>query len=114
MYYKRLDLMENIDPKQFEKLLTSGEKIVVMFYADWCPYCKRFKPIFESSISRHKKIGITINEDENPMWDRFAISAVPTVIAFDGNRIVGRKDAKMGVGLEKQDIDSMLKELKWN
>ena len=48
------------------------------------------------------------------MWDRFAIPAVPTVIAFDGNKIVARKDAKMGVGLNKSDIDSMLNELKWN
>jgi hypothetical protein len=48
------------------------------------------------------------------MWDKFAISAVPTVIAFEGNKIVARKDARMGIGLEKSDIDSLLQELNWN
>lgn len=107
-------IMENIEPEQFEKLLSSGEKTLAMFYADWCPFCRRFKPVFESAKSKYKKIEIKLNEDENPMWDRFAIPAVPTVIAFDGNKIVARKDAKMGVGLDKSDIDSMLNELKWN
>ena len=106
--------METIDSKQLDKLLSTGQKTVAMFYADWCPFCKRFKPVFESVNSKYKKILLKLNEDENPMWDKFAISAVPTVIAFEGNKIVARKDAKMGIGLEKSDIDSLLQELKWN
>ncbi len=106
--------METIDSEQLDKLLSTGQKTVAMFYADWCPFCKRFKPVFESVNSKYKKILLKLNEDENPMWDKFAISAVPTVIAFEGNKIVARKDAKMGVGLEKSDIDSLLQELKWN
>jgi thioredoxin 1 len=106
--------METIDSEQLDKLLSTGQKTVAMFYADWCPFCKRFKPVFESVNSKYKKILLKLNEDENPMWDKFAISAVPTVIAFEGNKIVARKDAKMGIGLEKSDIDSLLQELKWN
>ena len=106
--------MESKDSEQLDKLLSSGQKTVAMFYADWCPFCKRFKPVFESVKSKYKKIQLELNEDENPMWDKFAILAVPTVIAFEGNKIVARKDARMGVGLEKSDIDSLLQELKWN
>jgi thiol-disulfide isomerase/thioredoxin len=106
--------MESKDSEQLDKLLSSGQKTVAMFYADWCPFCKRFKPVFESVKSKYKKIQLELNEDENPMWDKFAISAVPTVIAFEGNKIVARKDARMGFGLEKSDIDSLLQELKWN
>jgi thiol-disulfide isomerase/thioredoxin len=106
--------METIDSGQLDKLLSRGQKTVAMFYADWCPFCKRFKPVFESVNSKYKKVLLKLNEDENPMWDKFAISAVPTVIAFEGNKIVARKDAKMGIGLEKSDIDSLLQELKWN
>ena len=106
--------METIESEQLDKLLSTGQKTVAMFYADWCPFCKRFKPVFESVNSKYKKILLKLNEDENPMWDKFAISAVPTVIAFEGNKIVARKDAKMGIGLEKSDIDSLLQKLKWN
>jgi thioredoxin 1 len=106
--------MESEESEQLDKLLSSGQKSVAMFYADWCPFCKRFKPVFESVKSKYKKIQLKLNEDENPMWDKFAISAVPTVIAFEGNKIVARKDARMGIGLEKSDIDSLLQELNWN
>lgn len=31
--------MENLQPNQFEDILSSQEKALVMFYADWCPFC---------------------------------------------------------------------------
>ena len=86
-----------------------------MFYADWCPFCQKFKPSFESlakiannNISFYASM---INDDDNPLWDRFSINAVPTLIAFDGNEIISRRDSKMGIGLNKTDIDSILIEI---
>ena len=52
-----------------------------------------------------------VNDDENPLWDRFSINAVPTLLAFDKGKIISRRDAKMGVGLSQSDLDSLLKEI---
>lgn len=111
--------MDHLEPGDFDKLLSprSGQKAVVMIYADWCSFCQRFKPVFESAlasaaVAKYGFFGAKLNEDENPLWDRFSINAVPTVIAFDGGRIAARKDAKMGVGLGKADLDSLLKSLR--
>ena len=88
-----------------------------MFYADWCPFCQRFKPIFESASTTkpasngYKFYESKVNDDDNPLWDRFSISAVPTLIAFDKGKIISRIDAKMGVGLNESDLDSILKEV---
>jgi thioredoxin 1 len=109
--------MEHLEPNQFDNLLSSKEKALVMFYADWCPFCQRFKPIFESAISTMSiNNGYTlyeskVNDDDNPLWDRFSIFAVPTLLAFDKGKIISRRDAKMGVGLNQSDLDSMLKEI---
>ena len=106
--------MEHLEPDQFDKLLSSGDKALVMFYADWCPFCQRFMPIYESTVAAskstasYKMYGAKINEDSNPLWDRFSINAVPTIIAFYKGKIVSRRDAKMGVGLDKSDLDSIL------
>lgn len=44
-------------PRTFESFTTSpppslkpanGEVIIALFYADWCPHCVEFKPIFDS------------------------------------------------------------------
>ena len=105
--------MENLQPNQFEDL-SSQEKSLVMFYADWCPFCRKFKPIFETyanSVSRSKLkfYESSIDEDDNPLWERFSIEAVPTIIAFDKGKIVSRRDAKMGIGLNKSDFDTIIK-----
>ena len=51
-----------------------------------------------------------IVDDNNPLWERFSIDAVPTIIAFEKGEIISRRDAKMGIGLVKSDLDSILKE----
>jgi thioredoxin 1 len=107
--------MENLQPNQFDKILSSQEKSLVMFYADWCPFCRKFKPIFETSEnsftnSQQKFYESNIDDDSNPLWERFSINAVPTIIAFEKGEIISRRDAKMGIGLVKSDLDSIMKE----
>ena len=108
--------MEHLQPNQFDDVLSSGEKALVMFYADWCPFCQKFKPIFESvanSANNDMKFyGSNVNDDNNPLWDRFSINTVPTLIAFDKGKIISRRDAKMGLGLNKSDVDSILTEIR--
>ncbi|HZA07862.1 MAG TPA: thioredoxin family protein [Nitrososphaeraceae archaeon] len=116
--------MENLESDQIDSLLSKGSKALIMFYADWCPFCQNFKPIFESlssgiskgseSKGKYEMYGAKINDDDNPLWDRFSINSVPTVLAFDKSKIVARRDAKMGIGLTKSDLNSILRELKWN
>ena len=43
--------MKHLEPNQFDSLLVSKEKALVMFYADWCPICQIFKPVSESAIT---------------------------------------------------------------
>jgi len=105
--------MEHVTPEEFDsKVLKSDKKTVVLFYATWCPYCANFKPTFETAkIVNANKLGSIIDEDENPLWDRFNIQAVPTMIIFQNGKIVSRKDAKKHIGLTKSDMDSVVKEL---
>jgi thioredoxin 1 len=107
-------VMEHLEPTQFDALFSLGEKVLVMFYADWCPFCQRFRPIFAAkseSTTNFKMYGAKVNDDNNPLWDRFSINAVPSVIAFDKGNIISRRDAKMGAGLNNSDLDSILKEV---
>jgi thioredoxin 1 len=112
-----INTMEHLEPNDIDSLLFSKKKALVMFYADWCPFCQRFTPIFESANDNESAIrGYTfyeskINDDDNPLWDRFVISAVPTLLAIDNGKIISRKDAKTGVGLRQSDLDSMLNEI---
>jgi len=59
----------------------------------------------------YKKKAALVNEDENPLWDRFNIQAIPTMIAFQNGKILTRRDAKIGIGLTRADMESIIKEL---
>src|SRR3990172_10023051 len=106
--------MEHVLPEEFDsKVLSSEKKILVLFYADWCPYCANFKPIFEETESSNlQKKAALVNEDENPLWDRFNIQAIPTMIAFQNRKILTSRDAKKGIGLTRADMESIIKDLK--
>ena len=110
--------MENLEANQIDNVLSKTNKVLMMFYADWCPFCQKFKPMFESlpdskSNAKYRAYGAKLNDDDNPLWDRFSINSVPTLIAFDEARLVARRDGRMGIGLTKSDLDSILSELKW-
>ena len=95
--------------------LPNNSNSLVLFYADWCHYCSRFLPTFEESLKKiSPKVlvgGVKLNDDDNPLWDKYNINAVPTLIAFSNNSIKSRRDAKMGVGLTNSDLDSILSEI---
>ena len=105
--------MDHILPEEFDsKVLNDNKKTLVLFYADWCPYCANFKPTFEEINSNNaQKKAALVNEDENPLWDRFNIQAVPTMIAFQDGNILTRHDSKKGIGLTRSDMESIVKEL---
>ena len=105
--------MEHILPEEFDsKVSNSGKTTLVFFYADWCPYCANFKPTFDEIKSdKIYKIGALVNEDENPLWDKFCIEMVPTMIAFQDGKILARRDAKRGIGLTRKDMESIVEEL---
>ncbi len=105
--------MEHVLLEEFDsKVLNSKQKTLVLFYADWCPYCANFKPTFEEiNSNKIEKKAALVNEDENPLWDRFNIQAIPTMIAFQDGKIIARRDAKKHSGLTRTDMESIVREL---
>ena len=105
--------MEHVTPEEFDtRILKNSKKTLVLFYASWCPFCTNFKPTFDSSkIESANKMAALVDEDENPLWDRFNIQAVPTVIAFENGKIIARRDARKNIALTKSDMTSLVNEL---
>ena len=85
-----------------EQLLKSG-KILVFFYAEWCPFCR--------SSSRHlaslssKVFRVDLSDEENHIWTSLKIRRVPTVIAFDGGKEFWRREATYMIGLRKANFN---------
>lgn len=76
--------------EDFDKILSSSKlPVIVDFYADWCPPCKKLIPVLESK--QKEKNGfklIKINVDNHPeLAERFNVSGIPHVVSFkDGKK----------------------------
>lgn len=72
----------------YNEALKSDKPMVVMFYVDWCGYCRKYMPIFGEIANKNKSkySFVTINCD-NPQYinmvKEFNIIGFPTVFVVD-------------------------------
>ena len=105
--------MEHVLPEEFDsKVLSSEKKTLVLFMLTGVHIVPISNQLLKKWIQAiYKKKAALVNEDENPLWDRFNIQAIPTMIAFQNGKILTRRDAKKGMGLTRADMESIIKEL---
>jgi len=101
--------MQDADHKQakesIEDILRSKEKAFVLFYASWCPFSKKFLPIFKeySQANPHECLSVVI-DDKPDICDKYSIDYYPTVILFKKGEVHKRLDATPGAGLTKKRL----------
>jgi thiol-disulfide isomerase/thioredoxin len=95
-----------------DQLLESG-KVMVFFYAEWCPFCRSaFHQLASLSFISYKVFRVDLSDEENPLWTSLNIRRIPTLIAFDNGKEFWRKEATYMIGLRKADFkkaDSTMK-----
>jgi thioredoxin 1 len=109
-------LMNKVYTKQeLDAELSKSKKVMVLFYATWCPFCVRFVPVFDEEIAPLKFDHIVhgiLDDYDNPLWDEYDISAVPTIILFEDGKVSKRLDGKLGRGLSEADFMKWLEQFK--
>ncbi|ESK83894.1 thioredoxin [Moniliophthora roreri MCA 2997] len=81
----------------FQRIINSGQPVVVDYWAEWCPPCKMIAPVFEelSNSEEYKGIGFyKVEADEHEaLADAIAegeggARSIPTFILFkDGKKL---------------------------
>lgn len=95
-----------------ERLLRAGV-VPVVFLADWCPYCEQFLP----ELARLDRPGVAalvadLTDLESPLWDRFRVEVVPTVVVFRDGVAAERVDGIRSVGIRSEDLEPLLSSLR--
>lgn len=72
----------------FQSALNSQRPMVALFYANWCGYCKRFMPNFNTLSYKYgaKYNFVMLNIDEpynSKLADKLKVKGVPTVFIID-------------------------------
>ena len=75
-----------ITTNSFENdVLHADKPVLVDFWAQWCPYCRRIAPAFDKVGEQYADTLIAgkINYDEEPqLIERFGIDTIPTLMLF--------------------------------
>ena len=99
-------MIEITDKRDLAKQLKANPKVVALFYASWCPFCRSFLSVFNKRAEKQGSalfMCVKIDKDENPLWETYSLEAVPSVILFENGKVSRRLDCELGAGLtEKQ------------
>ena len=86
-------MMLTITTNSFENdVLHADKPVLVDFWAQWCPYCRRIAPAFDKVGEQYADTLISgkINYDEEPqLIQRFGIDTIPTLMLFKDGEALG-------------------------
>lgn len=108
-------MIEVSNKSDLESQLKKGERVLALFYSSWCPFCRRFLPVFDKNCSKYGFdliLRVKVDEDANPLWEEYSIEAVPTVILFEDGKVCRRLDGRFGYGLSEGQLEEWLDEKK--
>jgi thioredoxin 1 len=76
---------------EWDSLVSEKKLVAADFWAPWCPYCMRLKPVFESIASKYPDIRfVKINVDEQEgLASRYGIRGIPVIKFFCEEKEVG-------------------------
>lgn len=74
-----------------EEVLDSNKPVIVKFSADWCPYCRKFAPVFENVSTEYEgncKF-VEMDIDSSPKTPKeYRVSTIRTVTMFKNGQKV--------------------------
>ena len=86
-----------------EILRTKG-RVIVLFYASWCPFCVEFLPIFKKHAEKDGQNFVMIQDDQEAIADKYLVKVYPTVLFFENGVVSKRLDGILGVGLDEKQL----------
>jgi len=102
-----------LDEAALDDALDRDESLIVAFYADWCGFSRAFLPTYAERADELPlpAAAANVSDEASPLWTRFDVDAVPTLVAFRDGEEVARADARPGQGLDGDDLDRLTEEL---
>ncbi len=105
----RIVVLDVKDAKAFRaQVLDSQEPTVALFWATWCPFCRRYKPEFDKLAAKFpwRFASVFLDDESNPLWDDYAVDVVPTLALFRDGKLVDRQDGVLGYGIDRKATDA--------
>ena len=79
--------------ENFNSTVTEGGLVLVDFWAEWCPPCQMFGPVFEKASEKHPDavFGKVDTEAQPEIAATFEIASIPTLMIIRDNVVLYRE-----------------------
>jgi thioredoxin-like negative regulator of GroEL len=91
---------------ELEAAIRSRDKLMVLFYASWCPYSQIFLKTFrEHAAAGDPCYARIVVDDGDPLVEKYGISVFPTVLFFEHGQMARRLDGTYHRGLSRDQLE---------
>jgi thiol-disulfide isomerase/thioredoxin len=100
-----LTMIEVSNKRDLESQLKKSKRVLALFYASWCFYCRSFIAVFDKNAGKRGfdcALRVKMDDYDNLLWEEYFLDAVSTVILFDEGKVCRRLDGRLGEGLSKK------------
>ena len=83
-------MIEELDTKEFDELISGEKPVVCDFFATWCGPCKMLAPVMEKVAEKldDKAVFAKVDVDKNPeLAVRYGVMSIPLVAVFKGGEL---------------------------
>jgi thioredoxin 1 len=78
----------------FDRTVSQRSRVLINFWADWCPYSKTFAPVFEQAMNRYPDVVFARMDIDAAANEQFCagleVNSVPTVMGYAGGGLIYR------------------------
>jgi len=93
-------------PEELEAAIRSRDRLMVLFYASWCPFSQAFLPTYRKHAAAGEPCYVRILVDEgDALTEKYSIEVYPTVLFFEKGKVVKRLDGVYHRGLSKGELE---------
>ncbi len=82
---------EILSADQFKRVISSDQPVLVKFYADWCPDCKRMDMFIEEVLSEFQGLpSYAIDKDQfEELANQQGVMGIPSLLVFQRDKKLG-------------------------
>jgi thioredoxin 1 len=98
--------MINLSEENFKEFISSEEKVIVDFFAEWCGPCKAMMPMLENASEQAPtKIGKLNVDQASEIAALYGIRSIPTILIFQDGQMI---EKRVGAPKNTEEILEML------
>lgn len=100
-----------VTEESFDRFIRENPRVVVDFWASWCPPCRILSPVVEELARKYagRVVFGKLNVDENPsVAERYGIMSIPTLLYFREGKLVDETVGALPAEMIEERIRKLL------